>query len=428
MAPRGLALIALMLGGVGGTLHASRWHARSTRARVHASSVSSPAPPRTSGARGYTAVLIVPTGIAAEIGGYAGDALPIARAFAAVVDTLVTHPNVLNGAMLYWPPPNALYVEGYALDEFAAGRLGLRPVRHNRIGLVIDAGVEEALRLRQLQAADAARATLGLDIAGWALTDEPVGASVALSSSGASWGTLANPETLVRAARTLVAEAGCTALVLVCRLPDCVPGSADLDAYRQGAGVDAIGGVEALVSRLVARRLGLPCAHAPALNVLPLDPTVSPRAAAEELGYTFLPCTLANLHRAPALTARRAAAAAAAGGEEGGGGGGGGVSTSHELWASDVDAVVVPASACGGVAVLSLCARAHVLIIAVEENGCLMRARPDELGLGREGRGGARIVYAATYLEAVGIVAAHRAGINLQALTKRGVGELPRLS
>jgi hypothetical protein len=57
-----------------------------------------------------------------------------------------------------------------------------------------------------------------------------------------------------------------------------------------------------------------------------------------------------------------------------------------------------------------------------------MRARPDELGLGREGRGGARIVYAATYLEAVGIVAAHRAGINLQALTKRGVGELPRLS
>lgn len=39
-----------------------------------------------------------------------------------VVDTLVTHPNVMNGAMLYWPEPGMQYVEGHALDEFCAGR------------------------------------------------------------------------------------------------------------------------------------------------------------------------------------------------------------------------------------------------------------------------------------------------------------------
>lgn len=77
----------------------------------------------------YNAVLIVPTGIGASIGGYAGDALPTARLFSSVVDTLITHPNVLNGAMMYWPIENALYVEGYALDKFAAGKWGLERQR-----------------------------------------------------------------------------------------------------------------------------------------------------------------------------------------------------------------------------------------------------------------------------------------------------------
>ena len=34
---------------------------------------------------------------------------------------------------------------------------------------------------------------------------------------------------------------------------------------------------------------------------LPADDCVSPKAAAEELGYTFLPCVLSYLHRAPSL-------------------------------------------------------------------------------------------------------------------------------
>ena len=42
----------------------------------------------------YTVMLIVPTGIGASIGGYAGDALPVARAVSQVCDRLITHPNV----------------------------------------------------------------------------------------------------------------------------------------------------------------------------------------------------------------------------------------------------------------------------------------------------------------------------------------------
>ncbi|MEW6498624.1 MAG: DUF3326 domain-containing protein, partial [Cyanobacteriota bacterium] len=43
--------------------------------------------------RQYTVVLIVPTGVGASIGGYAGDALPVARAIAQISDILITHPN-----------------------------------------------------------------------------------------------------------------------------------------------------------------------------------------------------------------------------------------------------------------------------------------------------------------------------------------------
>jgi hypothetical protein len=74
----------------------------------------------------YNVALIIPTGIGASIGGYAGDALPIARLLSSVIGPhghVVTHPNVMNGAMMYYPMDNVLYVEGYALDEFAKGSL-----------------------------------------------------------------------------------------------------------------------------------------------------------------------------------------------------------------------------------------------------------------------------------------------------------------
>ena len=48
----------------------------------------------------YNAVMIVPTGIGASIGGFAGDALPSAKLLSTVVDTLITHPNVMNGKLI----------------------------------------------------------------------------------------------------------------------------------------------------------------------------------------------------------------------------------------------------------------------------------------------------------------------------------------
>ncbi len=355
--------------------------------------------------RPYCAVLVVPTGIGAAIGGYAGDALPMARVMASVVDTLITHPNVMNGAQLYWPMANAYYVEGYGLDQFAAGHWGLCPVHRNRIGLVLDAAIEDDLRWRHLQAADAARATLGLDLSDYVVTDAPLGVELRRAASGATWGTIQRPDSLLRAAERAIAV-GANAIAVVARFPEDTDAEAlkVLQDYRQGQGVDPLAGAEAVISHLVVRQLRVPCAHAPALNPLPLDSSISPKSAAEELGYTFLPCVLAGLSRAPQFVV----------GPNSGLLGG---SSGATLWADQVDAIVVPASACGGSALLSLGRRS--LAIAVDANPTALAVSPESVGI--------PAVRVASYLEAVGLLAAHRAGVHPQALTAQmsQINELP---
>jgi Protein of unknown function (DUF3326) len=330
--------------------------------------------------RPYTVALIVPTGIGAAMGGYAGDALPIAKAIAASCDRLITHPNVMNGAQLYWSLPNALYVEGYALDKFAAGTWGLQPVRRNRIGIVFDRSISAELRVRHLQAADAARATLGLEITDYVVTDLPLGVELRTASSGASWGTIQQPDSLLRAVDKLINVAGAEAIAVIARFPD-DPGATILHDYRHGTGVDPLAGAEAVISHLIVRTFKVPCAHAPALSPLPIDPEISPRSAAEELGYTFLPCVLVGLSRAPQFVA------------DGG------------IWSDEVDAVIIPASACGGSGLISFARSAHTKIITVAENQTRMLVPPKTLGI--------KSIAVRSYLEAIGVITVDRAGMSL---------------
>jgi hypothetical protein len=340
--------------------------------------------------RPFNVALIIPTGIGAAIGGYAGDALPVARAIAQVCDRLITHPNVLNGAQLYWPIPNAWYVEGYGLDQFAAGHWGLQPVHTNRVGLVIDCALEPDLRLRHLQAADATRATLGLTLTDAVLTDEPLGVTLATADSGATWGTIQAPDSLLRAAEASI-QAGATAIAVVARFPDDV-GSEALEQYRHGSGVDPLAGAEAVISHLIVRTFGVPCAHAPALMPLPLDANLSPRSAAEELGYTFLPCVLVGLSRAPQFVNPFRTS----------------TSQHNTLWRDDIDAVVIPESACGGSAVLSW-SQTNTQIITVADNTTTLNVTPELLGL--------KVLRSRSYSEAIGMLVALRAGMDPQSLT-----------
>ena len=358
-------------------------------------------------------LLVIPTGIGCELGGYAGDGLPAARLLAGASGCLITHPNVLNAASLYWSDRRIHYVEGWALDRFAAGQLALAPRASQRVGVLFDAGIEPELLLRHRQVIDACRASLGLPIGPMLQSEAPLGVSLQLAESGSSWGTIARPDALLRAGETLVA-AGATAIAVVARFPD-DPDSEALAAYRGGAGVDALAGAEAVISHLLVRHLGIPCAHAPALEPLPLDPGLDPRAAAEELGHTFLPCVLVGLSRAPDLVPLTERQPGADGARAQGGGSleAPGAqrefrsallphTAGHLLSSRNLGAVVAPAGAMGGAAVLA-CAEQGVPLIAVD-NPCLLEVTAEALGL--------EAIPARSYAEAAGLVTALREGID----------------
>ncbi|KAM0016738.1 hypothetical protein Hdeb2414_s0028g00699971 [Helianthus debilis subsp. tardiflorus] len=339
--------------------------------------------------RPYTSVLIVPTGVGASIGGYAGDALPVARTLASVADCVISHPNVLNAAMLYWPMPNVLYVEGYALDRFAENLWALQPVHQNKVGLVLDAGIEEDLRIRHLQVVDAARASLGLPILEYIVTDTPLEVEKWVDpKNGQATGRIKHPDSLLRAVQSLC-DRSVNAVAVVARFPD-----DDVDEYRQGKGIDLLAGVEAIISHLVVKNFRIPCAHAPALLPPPLTQSLCPKSAAEELGYTFLPCVLAGLANAPQYLTNKF-----------------NFQENGCIVANDVDSIILPADACGGDAVLAFASKkTKPVIICVQENETVLNDTPDKLGID--------VIKVSNYWEAIGVVAAHKAGVDPNALRR----------
>ena len=191
------------------------------------------------------------------------------------------------------------YVEGYSLDRFAKGEIGLKKVKKQKIGIIFDSSIENEILLRHIQVADACVATLGIDVESYVFTKKPLGIKIDSESQSISGGSIENPDTLIEAGENLLAR-GITAIAIVAKFPD----NLDLkktNSYREGLGIDPIAGIEAVISHLISKYLKVPCAHAPALKPIELNEKLDPRAAAEEIGYTFLPSVLIGLSKAPDL-------------------------------------------------------------------------------------------------------------------------------
>ena len=164
-----------------------------------------------------------------------------------------------------------------------------------------------------------------------------------------------------------------------------------------GSGVDALAGAEAVISHLLVRHLQIPCAHAPALAPLSLDPQLDPRAAGEELGYTFLACVLVGLSQAPDLLPAGEGA----------------------LQAAQLGAVVAPEGGLGGDAVLA-CLERGVPLITVA-NPSVLTVSAEALGLDHG------VQRARSYAEAAGLLLALREGLSASSL-QRPLPALERLS
>lgn len=241
-------------------------------------------------------VFIVPTGIGASVGGYAGDASAYARKFSNI-SRLIVNPNVVNAGCFSGINDKMFYVEGFMLDEFFKGKLKLQPtMTPNKIGIVFDKAIPEDVLNIHINTLNAVKVVYGVDICGYEISKEPAGVEFSLDENGISYGNVSNIQSLICSAKSLISQ-GADAIAVVCMFEN--PEDANID-YANGIGTDPVGGVEAIISHCLSKELGIPVAHAPAFEDYSISTDiVSPKASAEYITPTFLPCVLLGLANAP---------------------------------------------------------------------------------------------------------------------------------
>jgi len=313
-------------------------------------------------------VMIIPTGIGAEIGGHAGDGSPAAKLIASLCDNLITHPNVLNASDINEMTENTLYVEGSILDRFLNGSIFLEKVSLNKILVAVNKPVLKEI----INSVSAARATIGADIKIMEL-EIPL-KMIGRIENGIATGVVEGWEDLVYQSQKHNFDA------LAISSPIYVERETKLNYFHNG-GINPWGGVEAMASRLIASKLNKPVAHSPVddlgddteMKDLHENLIVDPRIAAEMVSVCYLHSVLKGLHRAPKISGR-------------------GISV------NDVSFLITPINCVGPPH--EACMKNGIPIIAVKENKtCLNDKMPDDF------------IIAENYLEAAGIVACAKAGI-----------------
>ncbi len=245
-----------------------------------------------------TGVFVVPTGVGASIGGYAGDAAPYAREFAKYTQ-LIVNPNVVNAGGFSGITDSMLYTEGYTLDLFFKGEVNLLPAKDNKIGIIYDKAIPNDVLSIHINTQNAVSTVYGTSILEHIITDEEVGVDFYITEDGISTGTIRNIKTLDNACKKLLTR-GCNAIAVVCFFEE---PEDDNPSYSNGQGVDPVGGVEAIISHYISKHYLVPCAHSPAFNDYTIYPDiVSPKAASEYITPTFLPCILLGLANAPQIS------------------------------------------------------------------------------------------------------------------------------
>ena len=336
----------------------------------------------------FNTVLLIPTGVGAEIGGHAGDGGPVARLLGQVSDQVFLHPNVVNASDINELPNNAMYVEGSVITRLLMGTIGLRPVRQNRVLVVIDAHQDELFVNAAVNAVSGARASYGLACPEVICLDPPVKLRSRFASSGRAAGRVEELVGLCQAMEKRRDDFDAVAISSVIDVPD----EFHLGYFEaQGEMVNPWGGVEAMLTHSLSSMFDVPTAHSPMFEsqeIANMDPgIVDPRMAAEAVSVTFLQCTLKGLQRSPRIITDPDS-----------------MMRPGVLTAEDVSCLVIP-DGCLGLPVLAALQQ-DIPVIAVRENKNVMRNDLSSLPW-KSGQ----FHSVANYWEAAGVISALRAGI-----------------
>lgn len=335
----------------------------------------------------FNTVLLVPTGIGAEVGGHSGDGGPLTRLLAATCDNLITHPNVVNAADINELPENALFVEGSVITRLLMGTIGLHKVRANRVMLVLDKHEDKFIYECAINSASAARAALGLDCPLVVLMDDKVLMHALYSSSGRAVGRIEYLERLCEVLQENRNQFDAVALSSLIKVPD----NFHNDYFQKEDMVNPWGGVEAMLTHAVSLIFDVPSAHSPMMTsreIMDLNVgVVDPRKAAEAVSTTYLHCILKGLQRSPRIVRNPSIHG-----------------NSGLLTATDISCLVIPDS-CVGLPTLAAIEQG-IPVIAVKENKNRMRNNLEELPFAP-----GKFFMVENYWEAAGVMNALKAGV-----------------
>ncbi len=329
----------------------------------------------------FTAVLLIPTGIGAEVGGHCGDGNTTARLLSSACDTLVTHPNVVNASDVNEMTENTLYVEGSLVTRLMTGRIGLQKSASNRMLLLADQHQEQYFNDEVINAVSTARVTRGIDCDIHVIQNPAESVSL-YSKSGRAVGEVRSIERILDAVHRNREAYDAIALSTLVTIPE----SFHADYFRlDNDMVNPWGGIEAMLTHSIAETFDIPCAHSPlplSESLVDFEPgIVDPRKAAETASVVYLQCILKGLHQAPRV-----------------------VPPNQGLALEDISCLVIP-DGCVGLPTLAAIEN-NIPVIAVRENKNKMQNDLAAYPFRED-----KLFIVENYWEAAGVMTALRAGV-----------------
>jgi hypothetical protein len=335
----------------------------------------------------FNTVLLIPTGIGAEIGGHCGDGNAVARLIASSCDNLITHPNVVNASDINEMTENTLYVEGSIITRLLMGQLGLQKVRANKILMLMDEHEDELFNNEIVNAVSSARISLGISCDVIKMTDK-INSTSLYSVSGRAVGQVENIEKLFGITKKYMQNYDAIGLSTFIKVPE----QFHKLYFSEDNMINPWGGIEAMLTHSLSLEFNIPSAHSPMMSsreVMNLEVgIVEPRKAPETSSVTYLHCILKGLHKSPKL-----------------------VPFEKGLNVEDISCLIIPD---GCVGLPTLAAFEHEIpVIAVRENRNRMNNNLEKYPF-KPGK----LFIVDNYLEAVGVMNAIKAGISVDTVRR----------
>ncbi|MCP4050154.1 MAG: DUF3326 domain-containing protein [bacterium] len=343
----------------------------------------------------FNTVFLVPTGIGAEIGGHAGDANPVAKLFASVSDTLITHPNVVNASDINELPENGLYVEGSIISRLLMGTIGLQKVRTNKVLLIADKHTDEVIDKDLVNAISAARCTIGLNCPKVIQLDPATNIYAERTKSGRAVGRIEGLKKLFDVITENINNIDALALSSTIKIEENVA----KDYFdSNGEMVNPWGGVEAMLTHAISVCFNIPTAHAPAISdssrYMEHFGIVDPRMSAEVVSSCYIHCILKGLHRSPKIIIDREL-----------------FNEPEIINSSDISCLVIPEN-CIGLPTLAALEQG-IPVIAVRENRNCMKNDLTKLPFKTD-----KLFIVDNYVEAAGLISVFKSGVSLSSVRR----------